>query len=82
MDSLKVLKVIIGNMPTIKDLNESEIESAIVDKKGNVICPMCKKKQAIVTDYGMIRKCQSCASIKPDYNVMVRIQEPGGMRSY
>lgn len=82
MDSLKVLKVINGNMSKINDLNESEIKNAILDSEGNILCPVCEKRQAIITDYGMIRKCQSCASIKPDYNVMVRIQEPNGMRSY
>ena len=69
-------------MPKLKDLHESELENAIVDKKGNVLCPVCKKRQAIITDYGMIRNCQNCKDIKEEYNVIVRISEPSGMRNY
>lgn len=69
-------------MPKISDLHPSEIESAILDSKGNVMCPVCKKRQAIITDYGMIRNCQNCKDIKEEYNVMVMIDEPGGRRSY
>lgn len=81
MENLKHIRSLSGNMPKLKDINESE-RDAVVDKKGNILCPLCQKRQAIITDYGMIRKCKSCQSIKSDYHVMVSIQEPNGMRTY
>jgi len=69
-------------MSKINDLNESEIKNAILDSEGNILCPVCEKRQAIITDYGMIRNCQNCKDIKEEYNVMVSIDEPGGRKMY
>jgi len=64
----------------LKDLNESELLDAVIDKKGNVLCPICKKRLAIITEYGMIRTCQNCKREK--INIMVSIDEPGGRKTY
>lgn len=67
-------------MPKLKDINEWEKEDAILDSKGIILCPVCKKNQANITEYGMIRTCDNCKREK--YNVMVSIDEPSGRRSY
>lgn len=64
----------------LSDLNESERSRAKVDKNGNVLCLMCGKNPAKVSEYGMLRKCPSCE--KEKYNVMVSIDEPNGRKSY
>lgn len=48
----------------LNDLNEWEKPDAILDKDDNVLCPVCKKNPAIITEYGMIRKCETCKNIK------------------
>lgn len=69
-------------MSKINDLNESEIKNAVLNNEGDILCPVCEKRLAIVTDYGMIRNCKECGENKQDYNVMVVIDEPSGRRSY
>ena len=48
----------------LSDVSEWDKPNAILDKKGNVLCPMCEKRFAIVNEYGMIRKCEKCKDIK------------------
>ena len=67
-------------MPKISDINESERSRAKVDKNGNVLCLHCEKNLANISEYGMLRKCETCE--KEKYNVMVSIDEPSGRRSY
>lgn len=62
------------------DLNEFEKKDAVLDKQGNVLCPVCKKRLAIVTEYGMVRTCNKCE--RPKCNIMVSIDEPGGRKYY
>lgn len=64
----------------LKDLSEQEINDAVLDKKGNVLCPICQKNLAIVTEYGMVRTCPKCE--RPKCNIMVSIDEPGGRKYY
>lgn len=64
----------------LSDLNDQEIIEAVLDDKENVLCPICKKRLAIVTEYGMIRTCTKCE--RPKCNIMVSIDEPGGRKYY
>ena len=64
----------------LSDLNESERLRAKVDKDGNVLCIWCNKNPAKVSEYGMLRKCETCE--KEKYNVMVSIDEPSGRKMY
>jgi uncharacterized CHY-type Zn-finger protein len=64
----------------LKDLNDSEKDNAILDSKNRVLCPVCKKNQAIITEYGMIRTCQNCK--REEVSIMVSIDEPGGRKTY
>lgn len=54
----------------LKDLSTWE-KDAILDKEGNVLCPVCQKELAIVTEYGMIRNCGGCKNKPSDFNLMV-----------
>lgn len=67
-------------MAKLSDLSEQEISEAITDKDSNVLCPVCKKRLAIVTEYGMVRTCNKCE--RPKCNIMVSIDEPGGRKYY
>lgn len=51
-------------MAKIKDIDNWEKKNAVVSKNGTVLCPECKKKPAIITEYGMIRRCNICKDIK------------------
>lgn len=62
------------------DLNEFERKDAVLDSKNRVLCPVCKKRLAIVTEYGMVRTCNKCE--RPKCNIMVSIDEPSGRRYY
>ena len=64
----------------IEDIDKWERKEAILDKDNNVLCPVCKKNQANITEYGMIRTCDNCK--REEYNVIVSIDEPSGRRSY
>ena len=44
----------------LTDLAECEREEALLDKDGTVLCSICKKRPAIVTPYGMLRRCKLC----------------------
>lgn len=48
----------------ITEINEWEKDKAIIDQDLNVLCPVCKKNLAQVSEYGMIRKCDECKDIK------------------
>lgn len=48
----------------ITEINEWEKDKAILDQDKNVLCPVCKKNLAQVSEYGMIRKCDECKDIK------------------
>lgn len=48
----------------ITEINEWEKDKAILDQDLNVLCPVCKKNLAQVSEYGMIRKCDECKDIK------------------
>jgi len=37
-----------------------------LDKKGEILCPMCDRELAIVNQYGNIRCCDNCHSIGGD----------------
>ena len=67
-------------MPKLNDLNETERERAITDKKGNVLCIHCEKNQANISDYGMLRACDECS--KKTRGPIISIDEPSGRRSY
>lgn len=67
-------------MAKLSDLSEQEISEAITDKDSNVLCPICKKRLANVTEYGMVRTCNKCE--RPKCNIMVSIDEPGGRKYY
>jgi len=69
-----------SNMPTIKDLNESEISRAKVNSKGIVLCLICEKNPAKVNEYGMLRRCNHCEKLK--FGPIISIDEPSGRRSY
>jgi len=63
----------------LNDLHESEKSSAILDKEGNILCPNCEKNLAIVTKYGMIRRCKKCEKNKT-YSFMIAHDDQCGRR--
>jgi uncharacterized protein YbaR (Trm112 family) len=52
----------------LNDLAEYEKETAIIDKNGNILCPDCKKRLALVTEYGLIRRCKRCQTRLNKFN--------------
>lgn len=48
----------------LKDLSEWDKNNAVLDYKGNVLCPVCRNNLAQVSEYGMIRKCKECKDFK------------------
>ena len=44
----------------LSDLDKSERSRAKVNSKGEVLCLMCEKNPARVSEYGMLRKCIEC----------------------
>lgn len=48
----------------ITEVNEWDKNNAVLDPEGNVLCPVCKKNLAQVSEYGMIRKCNECKDVK------------------
>lgn len=46
------------------EVNEWDKNNAVLDPQNNVLCPVCKKNLAQVSEYGMIRKCKSCKDVK------------------
>jgi uncharacterized CHY-type Zn-finger protein len=67
-------------MPKIEDLNESERSRAKVNKNGIVLCLMCGKNPAKISEYGMLRRCSHCEKLK--FGPTISIDEPSGRRSY
>lgn len=48
----------------ITEVNDWDKNNAILDSQNNVLCPICKKRLARVSEYGMIRKCNICKDVK------------------
>jgi predicted amidophosphoribosyltransferase len=69
-------------MSKIDDLSDDEKKSAVLDDKGNVLCPNCKKRLAIITEYGCTRNCNRCGENKKQTYGMAIINEPGGRKCY
>jgi uncharacterized CHY-type Zn-finger protein len=80
MVNLKHLKVHIGDMPKLKDINEAERDRAKVNSKGIVLCIHCEKYPSKISEYGMLRRCTHCEGMK--FGPTVSIDEPSGRRSY
>ena len=64
----------------LNDLNEWEKPDAILDKDGNVLCPYCKRRFAIVNKYGMVRSCKKCEKKKDD-GFMYSFVDANGFKS-
>jgi len=46
----------------LNEVNKKYQDEAILDKDGNVLCPICRKEKAWVS-WGRIEPCQKCEKV-------------------
>lgn len=70
-------------MANLKDLSEWELKNnPAISLNGDVLCPKCLTNEAIVTDYGMIRMCESCQKTHVPTKIHAIIEEGGRKKFY
>lgn len=70
-------------MAKLKNLCDWELKNnPAVDLNGDVLCPNCLTKKAIVTEYGMIRKCKKCQKNHVPTIIHATIEEHGKKKFY
>jgi len=56
-------------MVKINEISEMEnTEFLKFDKSGDILCRLCEKRLANITEYGCLRKCNECQGIKTTIN--------------
>ena len=50
----------------LTDLADHEKQFAVLDKDGNILCPVYEKNLAKVTEYGTVRRCKKCEKAPRD----------------
>ena len=70
-------------MAKLEDLCDWEkLNNPAIDLNGDIICPGCLTNKAIITDYGMIRKCKKCQKNHIPTIIHAVIKEGGKNKFY
>lgn len=70
-------------MPKINDLSDWEKKkNPKTNKKGEILCPDCVKNLAIVTEYGVLRRCLDCQKNHTPSTFHAVIKEGGKNKFY